>query len=457
MKTYSNSILTSTFSKRIIYLFIIMSAISVLLTNCKKNLGVPVPIPVPELTITSISAINGLRNSAIIIKGSNFSNIMTDNIVKFNGIVAVVDSANSTRLLVTVPALATTGKISVTVNSKTATSAADFKLLSGSVTNFYDKYIEVIAVDVNSNLYGSDYVSGAFNSPNLAFGVLKISNAGVAGVFAGGATSGFFNGNGSSARMDVISGIATDASGNVFVADDNRIRKISPTGGVSTIAGGGAAGFADGQGTGAKFNYPVGLTVDALGNIYVCDSGNHRVRKITPGGLVSTLAGNGIAGNVNGNNTSAQFSGPDAIVIDASGNLFVGDYQNFNIRKITPTGVVTTFAGSGVAGFVNGTGTKAQFFYPQGMAIDAAGNIFISDSDYNDNIYYVRMVNKAGFVSTFLGDRSKGTLRDAQINYTVNFPDGLAFDPHGNMYFTNTGLALNNVGGSYISKVTFHY
>jgi sugar lactone lactonase YvrE len=275
-------------------------------------------------------------------------------------------------------------------------------------------------------------------------------------MFVGGPTVGYLDGTGASAQFNYISAIATDPSGNVYVADNNRIRKISSTGVVSTLAGNGVAGFADGQGNSAQFNSPQGIAVDASWNVYVCDGGNHRIRKITSGGLVITLAGSGIAGNTDGNGRAALFSFPYGIVIDTSGNLFVDDLKNFNVRKIMPDGNVTTFAGNATAGFVNGTGTSAQFFYPQGMAIDAAGNIFVSDSDYNNDFYYVRMINKAGVVSTFLGDTSKGPLRDAQINYTVNFPDGIAFDPQGNMYFTNTGVGIDNVGGSYISKVTFH-
>lgn len=173
-------------------------------------------------------------------------------------------------------------------------------------------------------------------------------------------------------------GIAVDASGNLYVADDinHRVRKITPAGTVSTLAGS-ALGSADGAGTAAQFNRPTGVALDASGNVYVADAKNHRIRKITPNGTVSTLAGS-TEGFAEGTSTAARFSEPVGLAVDASGNVYVADSDNSRIRKITPDGTVSTLAG-GSAGFADGTATTARFRSPSGVAVDAAGIVYVAD------------------------------------------------------------------------------
>jgi hypothetical protein len=144
---------------------------------------------------------------------------------------------------------------------------------------------------------------------------------------------------------------------------------------VSTFAGSGAAGTTNGSGTAASFNTPIGVARDAVGNVYVADLYNNLIRKITPAGIVSTFAGSGVAGNANGTGTAASFNSPIGITTDPSGNVFVADLGNNLIRMITPAGVVSTLAGSGIAGNTNGTGTAASFRDPCGFGTDAAGNV----------------------------------------------------------------------------------
>ncbi|VDB01174.1 hypothetical protein S1OALGB6SA_2275, partial [Olavius algarvensis spirochete endosymbiont] len=126
---------------------------------------------------------------------------------------------------------------------------------------------------------------------------------------------------------------------------------------------------------------PSGVIVDSSGNIYVADFSNHRIRKITPAGMVSTFAGTGIRGYADGTGTTAQFYYPAGLAVDSSGNVYVVDHGSHRIRKITPAGVVTTFAGTGTKGFANGDGTKAQFNNPTGVAVDSSGNFYVADSD----------------------------------------------------------------------------
>ncbi len=195
-------------------------------------------------------------------------------------------------------------------------------------------------------------------------------------------------------------GIAVDVEGNVFGADEtnNIIKRITPSGLVTTLAGSGKEGSADGKGLLASFNSPRGIAVDEKGNIYVADSGNNLVRKITPSGLVTTLAGSGKEGSANGQDVLASFNFPIPIAVDAAGNVFVADELNQLIRKITPSGLVTTLAGSGKEGSANGQGILASFNLPEGIAVDAAGNVFVAD-ELN---HLIRKITPSGLVKTFV-------------------------------------------------------
>lgn len=158
-----------------------------------------------------------------------------------------------------------------------------------------------------------------------------------------------------------------------------KIRKITPDGVVTTFAGSGAMGAADGKGTMASFNLPIDVATDAKGNIYVADQGN-KIRKITPDGVVSTLAGSGAQGDADGKGAAASFYDPTGIGLDASGNIYVADYGNNKIRKVTQQGVVTTLAGTGVFGSDNGSGASATFKGPHDVAVDSYGRIFVVEA-----------------------------------------------------------------------------
>jgi len=197
----------------------------------------------------------------------------------------------------------------------------------------------------------------------------------------------------------------------------------------STLAGG-SAGTANGTGTAASFYNPLNTAVDAAGNVYVADGDNHQIRKITPAGVVTTLAGSGNAGYADGTGTAAVFQHPSALAVDASGNVFVSDQQNHRIRKVTPAGVVTTFAGSGSTGSANGTGTAASFYYPMGLAFDGSGNLYVADA-YNNKI---RVITPAGVVSDFAGSGTQGASNGAALSASFNKPMGVAFDQAGALY-----------------------
>ena len=243
---------------------------------------------------------------------------------------------------------------------------------TGTEAKFH--YPSGVAVDSAGTVYVADY-----NNHRIR----KISPSGVVSTLAGSGAFGFADGTGTEAKFDQPTGVAVDSAGNVYVADtwNSRIRKISPSGEVSTLAGSGAFGFADGTGTAAKFNYPFGVAVDSSGNVYVADMWNNRIRKITPSGVVSTLAGSGVFGFADGAGTAAKFNEPTGVAVDSAGNVYVADMGNNRIRKITPSGEVSTLAGSGAFGFADGTGTEAKFHYPFGVAVDSSSNVYVADRE----------------------------------------------------------------------------
>ncbi|MEO5881893.1 MAG: SMP-30/gluconolactonase/LRE family protein [Caldimonas sp.] len=244
-----------------------------------------------------------------------------------------------------------------------------------------------------------------------------------------------------SAMFTTPEDVAVDAAGNFYIADtgNHRINKITSTGVFSTLAGSaGNAGTADGTGSAARFNVPRGLAVDSAGNVYVADTFNETIRKITPAGVVSTLAGlAGIGGSVDGTGSAARFSAPYSVAVDAAGTLYVADTSNQTIRRITPAGVVTTLAGlAGSAGFVDGTGNAARFTNPRGVAVDTAGNIYVADSGTQT----IRRITPAGTVSTLAGlapvvGSADGTGSAARFAD----PRGIAVDAADNVYIGDTG------------------
>jgi sugar lactone lactonase YvrE len=175
--------------------------------------------------------------------------------------------------------------------------------------------------------------------------------------------------------------VVLDAGGTLYVSDtlNSLIRKITAAGVVTTLAGSGSTGSTDGTGTAASFGNPQDLAVDASGTVYVADTGNNLIRKITAAGVVTTLAGSGRAGSTNATGTAASFDTPYGVAVDSSGTLYVSDTGNNLIRKITAAGVVTTLAGSGSAGSTNGTGTAASFSTPSGLTMDASGALYVAD------------------------------------------------------------------------------
>ncbi len=292
---------------------------------------------------------------------------------------------------------------------------------TGTAATF--KYPVGVALDGSGNVYIGDFQN------NL---VRKITAGGVVSTLAGSGSVGSANGTGTAASFNGPIGVAVDGSGNVYVGDsaNNLIRKITPGGVVTTFAGSGSGGAANGTGTAASFSGPADLAIDGSGNIYETDQVGNLIRKITSAGVVSTLAGSGSAGSANGTGTAASFSQPYAVAVDASGNVYIGDIHNNQIRKISAGGVVTTLAGSGASGSADGTGTAASFNGPYGLAIDVAGNVYVGD--YGNNL--VRKITSWGVVNTLAGSGAQGSANGSATAASFNGPCGVAVNANGRLY-----------------------
>lgn len=400
------------------------------ISGCSKSGSNPHPSNnYITLSVTSLDVNSGPYYTRVTITGTGFSTDHTQDQVFFNGHAATLEAVSATTIIADVPLAAGTGNLTVTVNGKTATGPV-FTYQTAQVVSF---------------------VAGRFN------------------------TTGSADGLGGSATFSQPTGLASDATGNIYVADEgnNLIRKITPDGTVTTVAGTGHQGSQDGPALSASFSGPHALVVDASGIVYIADRLNRLIRKLTPDGQVSTLAGNiSINQAVDGSGSAASFGGPLGLALDASGNLFVADQGAGLIRKVTPAGVVTTvysgnsinpyslvidkdgniiiteatgnnldkitqggvfsvFAGSNsiIGGSIDGTGSAAGFYRPNGLAIDANGIIYVVDSGNN----WIRRVTPTAVVTTF-GGRSPINPYGALASVSFIGVNGITLDPTGNIY-----------------------
>jgi sugar lactone lactonase YvrE len=303
--------------------------------------------------------------------------------------------------------------------------------MDGPATNALFRSPEGLGLDSATNIYVADTGNDTAR---------KITRAGVVSTLAGQpGVIGNADGPSNTASFSGPTGIGSDSFGNLFLNDNgnNTIRKISTSGGVSTLAGTVGAGTADGAGVNARFNYPAGVASDSAGNVYVCDYVNETIRKVTPAGVVTTLAGlAGTPGSADGTNAAARFSHPSGLAADPSGNLYVADNANNTIRRITPAGAVTTFAGlAGTTGSANGTGSTARFNGPLGVAVDLASNVYVTDAGN----FAIRKITPAAVVTTLAGSAgNQGYLDGPGTNAWFASPAGIVVDGFGNVYVADS-------------------
>jgi sugar lactone lactonase YvrE len=293
-----------------------------------------------------------------------------------------------------------------------------------------------VVVDAAGNLYIAD-----INNHR----VRKVSVSGTITTVAGNGTPGFSGDGGpaTNAGLPEPYGVAVDAAGNLYIVDINnhRVRKVSVSGTITTVAGNGTPGFSGdgGPATNARLAYPTGVAVDAAGNLYIADRLNSRVRKVSTSGTITTVAGDGSAGfsGDGGPATNAQLAGPYGVAVDAAGNLYIADFQNSRVRKVSTSGTITTVAGDGSFGFSGdgGPATNAQLAGPNGVAVDAAGNLYIADI----NNHRVRKVSTSGTITTVAGNGTPGFSGDGgpATNARLRPPTGVAVDAAGNLYIAD--------------------
>jgi ABC-type branched-subunit amino acid transport system substrate-binding protein/sugar lactone lactonase YvrE len=247
----------------------------------------------------------------------------------------------------------------------------------------------------------------------------------------------------SQARFSWPGGVAVDSQGNLYVAEffGHRIRKLTADGTVSTLAGNGIAGYADGPGAAAQFNAPAGLDVDAAGYVYVADAINDRIRVIHPDGTVDTLAGDGTRGYRDGAAASAQFSAPTGVAADAQGFVYVADLGNHRIRVISPEGRVSTLAGSGAPGLRDGAPDEAQFNLPYRVTLDAAGNLYVVEGLWMLRLgsHALRRIAPDGRVSTIVGGQGAGFADGPTAEAGLFWPSDVAVDASGTLYVADAG------------------
>jgi formylglycine-generating enzyme required for sulfatase activity len=298
----------------------------------------------------------------------------------------------------------------------------------GSEASFYAPF--GVAIDFNGNLYVVDYGANK---------IKKIDPNGNVSNLAGSGNVSSIDGFGVAVGFAFPRGVAVDGNGSVFVADSSNhsIRKIAADSNVTTLAGisDGIGGYLDAQGREAKFNYPTDVAIDVNGNLFVADANNNLIRKISTNGNVTTLAGSGISGNADGPGASANFNKPWGVAVDGSGNVYVADSGNNRIRKITANGTVTTLAGSGSATFTDGIGASASFNTPTGVAVDGGGNVYVADSENNR----IRKISLSGEVTTLAGSGNGYYVDGLGAAASFKGPIGVAVDGNGSVYVTDSG------------------
>ena len=289
-----------------------------------------------------------------------------------------------------------------------------------------------LALDPAGNLYVADRRR-----------VRRIDAAGVIETAAGQAPASAQPGSGTSAQIPQPIGLATDAAGNLYItAIDHRVRRVDPAGVIATVAGTGAGGYGGdgGAATSARLNWPWGVATDTIGNLYVTDGANHRVRRIDPAGVITTIAGTGLSGfsGDGGSAVLARLSDPTGVVVDTLGNVYVADAGNNRVRKIDSAGVITTLAGTGASGYSGdgGSAVQAQLDMPSGLAVDASGNLYVADHGN----HCVRRIDPAGVVTTVAGTGVSGYSGDGGPASAAQLasPVGLAVDLRGNLYIADS-------------------
>ena len=459
-------------------LTVLLLSVILFMYSCKPKCGEPgeEPCPCPACPIiTSLSPDQGTFGDEITLNGTNLEDfIISEDQVTINGVSALVTQVSGGNLIVQVPELVGTGPVIAIINGLGSDDPA-IEIEAPIFTYQYD--LEISSILPTSGKHGTVVtISGDFFSPSPSenqvsfngvsanvltaseteltvevpvgagsgFVSLMVGSQEIIGpefdyeytisvsTFAGSGKSGYADGKGANSKFNQPRGLTIDDQGNIFVSDysNNRIRKVTASGVVTTVAGSGDVGFFNGNKNSARFSHPYGITLDQFGNLYVADQSNHAIRKVTPSGLVSTLAGTNEKGFVNGTGSNARFKLPSGIVIGNDENIYVADHQNNAIRKITPSGLVSTLAGNGASGTNDGNGAAAMFSFPIGLAVNSDDNIVIADFAN----HLIREITLTGDVTTLAGTGVNGFNNGSVNSAQFSNPSGTAVGPDGTIY-----------------------
>ncbi len=415
------------------------------ITGCRKDkLSTTINPPV----ITGMLPISGPKGTVVTLTGINFSSILSEVGVYVNGKYADVIEATLTTIKFIVPPRAGTGQVlvvidgsggagpefnfiyTITVSNFSGTSTIP-GLINGAPNTARFNAPAGLAIDQNDNLYVADALNHC---------IRKITPSGNVSTFAGNGIAGYQDGSSATARFNEPVDIAYDEiNGNFYVADKENhcIRKINLAGDVFTVAGlPGIAGYVDAPGLSARLNSPVGIAVEGEQvNVYIADAGNHCIRKLDDVGVMTTFAGSAATGSQDGVGGAAKFNSPFDITWDTTGFLYVTDIVNNNIRRITKsTQEVFTAAGTGIPGYQDGIPTQALFNSPAGIISE--NNTSILCDALNNR---VRMISYGDIVSTLAGDGGAGFLNGNGAAAKFDKPGGIIRDAYGDYFITDTG------------------
>lgn len=381
--------------------------------------------PVPK--IQDIVPNNGPKTTVVTITGTHFGNDASKAKVYFNNLESEIQSITNTQIITTVPPKAYTGKVTVAIGDQQADGPVftytvidiNVSLVAGTLAGSTDGAIADAKFNSPYNMV-TDSEGSIFVADRENHKIRKITTSGEVSTFAGSGTKGDKVGSGTEAEFNYPSGITIDNLNNLYVADygNHKIKKITPQGKVSILAGS-SMGDGNGPGLTAKFKYPTGVATDKDNNVYVADQGNNKIKKVTSNGAVTTIAGS-TEGDLDGEALNAKFNSPFKLTTDAEGSVYVTDYENHKIKKITSNGVVTTIAGSTKG---DQDGINAQFNNPTGITIDPQGNLYVADF-FNHKI---KTITPNGTVTTIAGSTS-GDAVGTGSTAKFNFPIGLSIN-----------------------------
>jgi sugar lactone lactonase YvrE len=435
--------------------------LSVLLLSCQEDKIDPDAYDIPKLkgqkgpVVYELSPSSGVAGTQVVISGKFFSPRPQDNTVLFNGIAAVVLEASPFVLVVEAPAGAGSGPVKVMVRGRESNSNVIFTYESslnvvtfaGSIPGYVDGPLAQARFSSYSDME-SDGQGNFYVLDRVQHAVRKISADGIVSTLAGGAGPGHADGTGSEVQFNYPEGIAIDLNGDLIISEylNQTIRRVTPEGVVTTIAGvPGEWGYVDGPAATAMFDSPMGIDVDNNGNIIIAEYMNHRIRMITPSGIVSTIAGSGPlaydgGGHKDGAALESILTMPRDVVVADNGDIYITETSDV-IRKLS-AGMISTVAGSPQdAGFADGPAAEARFYNVYGIDIGADNSLYVADLSNNR----IRKITADGIVSTFAGTGEDTSVDGPIETATFNQPRYVHFGPEGALYVMDASSRIRKI------------